>query len=183
MLKCCEHSGDTQGLGRSGLAGRCMCPIQNPPAGTWRSRSAPASAHTGSVGWGQGAWPWFAGWMWLLTTAVHPEEHRGFPGVASGSWVLQSPSSKGFVVLSVSVSPWGRSQEQHRLEGGMGDCGHRAQLWLRAGDPPGATGVLLHPPVRPWGFVSVPGPALTQVGVQSGCQGSVARDRDPCREA
>lgn len=54
---------------------------------------------------GGGAWPWFAGWMWLLTMVVYPEEHRGFPRVASGSWVLQSPSSKGFVLLSISVSP------------------------------------------------------------------------------
>lgn len=43
--------------------------------------------------------------MWLLTMAVYPEEHRGVPEVASGSWVLQSPNSKGFVVLSVSVPP------------------------------------------------------------------------------
>lgn len=54
MLECREDSGDTQGLCRCGLAGRCMCPIQNPPAGTRRSRSAPACAHTGSVGWEQG---------------------------------------------------------------------------------------------------------------------------------
>lgn len=75
---------------------------------------------------------------WLDVGVCGPEEHRGLPRVASGSEVLQSLSSKGFVVLSVSVPPWGRSQEQHRLGGEMG--GHRAQQWLGAGHPTGATG-------------------------------------------
>lgn len=118
------------------MAWCCTCPGQKPLAGTWRSRSAPTSAHTGPSGWGQQCPALQAVFWWPPAMAEAPKEHRGVPGVVSGSWVLQGPSSRGFGVLRGSVPP-GRSQEQRRLGTEVGDCWQRTRLWPRAGAPPG----------------------------------------------
>lgn len=48
---------------------------------------------------------WFGGWIQPLAMAEAPKEHRAVPGAVSGSWVLQSPSSRGFGVPRGSVPP------------------------------------------------------------------------------
>lgn len=72
---------------------------------------------TSSVGWGQGC---LAMLWWLDVAPDNGCVPRRAQGIPQGSqWLMGAaePQPEGFVVLSVSVSPWGRSQEQHGLGG------------------------------------------------------------------
>lgn len=117
--------------------------------------------------------------VWWLNVAPDngcvPRRAQGSPRGSQRLMGAAEPQLQGFCGPECLSSPWGRSQEQHRLGGEMGDCGHRAQLWLRAGDPTGATG---RAPLRP----SVPvGLCLCQVQPlpRWGCR---VGGRDPCHQ-
>lgn len=120
--------------------------------------TAPASARICPRAGGSGSGLWFGGWVQPLAVAETPEEHRGVPGVASGSRVLQSC---GFKVPRGSVCP-SRSQSS----------AGSAWSWVVAGSVPGCSrgaaapaGAVLSTggssaPRRARG--AVPGPALAR---------------------